>query len=119
MAEDLWTPSFSAHTAPMPQRAASVTNGKLQCYGHRLATIHQDYSTTNIQVAGVDEADTVKTDGQYIYTVSTTQNNGYYYYSSYSSQTSNISLHLNADPQNPKVVSKITLGNELNPQAYS
>ena len=29
-----------------------------------------DYSTTNIQVAGVDEADIVKTDGKYIYTVS-------------------------------------------------
>lgn len=28
------------------------------------------YSTTNIQVAGVDEPDTVKTDGEYIYTVS-------------------------------------------------
>ena len=28
-----------------------------------------DHSTTNIQVAGVDEADTVKTDGQYIYTI--------------------------------------------------
>ncbi|AEV70471.1 beta-propeller domain-containing protein [Acetivibrio clariflavus] len=31
-----------------------------------------DYSTTNIQVQGVDEADVVKTDGQYIYQV----NNG-------------------------------------------
>jgi len=29
-----------------------------------------DYSTTNIQVAGVDEADIVKTDGEYIYFVS-------------------------------------------------
>ncbi len=29
-----------------------------------------DYSTTNIQVAGVDEADIVKNDGKYIYTVS-------------------------------------------------
>jgi uncharacterized secreted protein with C-terminal beta-propeller domain len=28
------------------------------------------YSTTNIQVAGVDEADIVKTDGEYIYTLS-------------------------------------------------
>jgi uncharacterized secreted protein with C-terminal beta-propeller domain len=28
------------------------------------------YSTTNIQVAGVDEADIVKTDGEYIYLVS-------------------------------------------------
>ncbi len=30
------------------------------------------HSTTNIQVAGVDEADTVKNDGQYIYTISGT-----------------------------------------------
>jgi len=29
-----------------------------------------DYSTTNIQVAGVDEADIIKTDGEYIYLVS-------------------------------------------------
>ncbi|MFC1648845.1 beta-propeller domain-containing protein [Nanoarchaeota archaeon] len=29
-----------------------------------------DYSETNIQVAGVDEADIIKTDGEYIYTVS-------------------------------------------------
>ena len=29
-----------------------------------------EYSTTNIQVAGVDEADIVKTDGEYIYTLS-------------------------------------------------
>jgi uncharacterized secreted protein with C-terminal beta-propeller domain len=31
-----------------------------------------DYSTTNIQVAGVDEADIVKTDGKYIYVLSGT-----------------------------------------------
>ena len=29
-----------------------------------------DHSTTNVQVAGVDEADTVKNDGQYLYVVS-------------------------------------------------
>ena len=29
-----------------------------------------EYSTTNIQVAGVDEADIVKTDGEYLYVVS-------------------------------------------------
>ncbi len=34
------------------------------------ATGSSDYSTTNIQVAGVDEADIVKNDGKYIYTVS-------------------------------------------------
>ncbi len=30
----------------------------------------QDFSTTNIQVSGVDEADIVKTDGKYIYAIS-------------------------------------------------
>jgi len=35
------------------------------------------YSETNVQVAGVDEADIVKTDGQYIYTL--TNANRYYY----------------------------------------
>lgn len=32
-----------------------------------------DYSTTNVQVQGVDEADTFKTDGRYIYTVTNGQ----------------------------------------------
>jgi len=34
------------------------------------ATGGQDYSETNIQVEGVDEADILKTDGKYIYTIS-------------------------------------------------
>ena len=38
--------------------------------GAILAPSAPDYSTTNIQVAGVDEADIVKTDGEYIYLVS-------------------------------------------------
>ena len=36
----------------------------------KLAPAASDYCTTNIQVAGVDEADIVKTDGVYIYLVS-------------------------------------------------
>ncbi|MBI5225675.1 beta-propeller domain-containing protein [Candidatus Micrarchaeota archaeon] len=32
-----------------------------------------DYSTTNVQVAGVDEDDTMKTDGKYVYTVTNGQ----------------------------------------------
>ena len=38
--------------------------------GEAPAPSDSSYSTTNIQVAGVDEADLVKTDGQYIYLVS-------------------------------------------------
>ena len=70
-----------------------------------------DYSsTTNIQVAGVDEADTVKTDGQYIYTISSTQTSGLLLLRC-SSQANNNVYILNADPQNAKVVSKIALDN--------
>jgi inhibitor of cysteine peptidase len=38
--------------------------------GSSLAPADSGYSTTNIQVAGVDEADIVKTDGEYVYLVS-------------------------------------------------
>jgi len=38
--------------------------------GSSWAPADSDYSTTNIQVAGVDEADIVKTDGEYVYLVS-------------------------------------------------
>ncbi len=60
---------------------------------------YKDHSTTNIQVAGVDEADTVKTDGQYIYVIG---NN---------SQTVYILDASNQNPQNAKVLSKITFDN--------
>ncbi len=57
------------------------------------------YSTTNIQVAGVDEADTTKNDGQYIYTASNDYTNGNYVYI------------VRADPNDPRVIAKIRLDN--------
>jgi inhibitor of cysteine peptidase len=74
----------------------------------------EDFSSTNIQVAGVDEADTVKTDGQYIYTISSSQGSGYYYYG-YSTQATNSVYILSADPQDAKVLSKIALDDSLTP----
>jgi inhibitor of cysteine peptidase len=56
----------------------------------------RDYSTTNIQVAGVDEADQIKTDGSYIYVIG----NG--------SQAVYI---LDANPTNARTVAKIFLNN--------
>lgn len=47
------------------QGALSVLEGGDGAYGGSV-----DYSTTNIQVEGVDEADIVKTDGEFIYLVS-------------------------------------------------
>jgi inhibitor of cysteine peptidase len=90
------------NSAPIPAPQATGSYG-----------VTSDYSSTNIQVAGVDEADTVKTDGQYIYTLSNSQTSGYYY--GYSTQPSNNVYILNADPQKAQVVSKISLDNSLMP----
>jgi uncharacterized secreted protein with C-terminal beta-propeller domain len=43
---------------------SSMTESRAQSYGG------SDYSQTNVQVEGVDEGDTVKTDGTYVYVVS-------------------------------------------------
>ena len=58
------------------------------------------YSTTNIQVSGVDEADTVKNDGSYLYLAS----NDY-------SVNQNYVYILKADPQDPRTISRILLNN--------
>ena len=58
------------------------------------------HSTTNVQVAGVDEADTVKNDGTYIYVASYNYSTG-----------QNYVYIVKADPQDPRVISKISLGN--------
>src|SRR3990170_287628 len=58
------------------------------------------YSTTNIQVAGVDEADIVKNDGGYLYVAS----NDY-------SGNQNYVYILKADPQDTRIIAKITLEN--------
>ncbi len=60
------------------------------------------YSTTNIQVAGVDEADMVKTDGEYIYVA--TNNN-------FQSSSQNNVYIVKADPQDSRVIAEIALGN--------
>jgi uncharacterized secreted protein with C-terminal beta-propeller domain len=84
--------AMAPEAAPAPTTAA--TTGSTTSQG---AT--NDYSTTNIQVAGVDEADTVKTDGQYIYTIG--NNSQAVYILDASSQ----------NPQNAKVLSKISFDN--------
>ena len=58
------------------------------------------YSTTNIQVAGVDEADLVKNDGEYQYVSS----------NDYSSNQNYIYI-VKADAEDPRVISRIPLEN--------
>jgi uncharacterized secreted protein with C-terminal beta-propeller domain len=58
------------------QRVDYYYGGSRRNFGFTLAAMESgaksipDYSTTNIQVEGVDEADVVKTDGEYIYLIS-------------------------------------------------
>ncbi|XHH09380.1 MAG: beta-propeller domain-containing protein [Candidatus Bathyarchaeia archaeon] len=75
-----------------PQAVESTTSGI------GFAGDSQSHSTTNVQVTGVDEADTVKTDGKYIYTLNV----------NYTTEPSNTIEIINADSQNPSVVGKIT-----------
>ena len=60
----------------------------------------KDYSTTNIQVENVDEADIVKTDGDYIYSIS----------------EDNVIITDVKDPKQPKVVATIKPENEDIPE---
>ena len=86
-------PTPSAVPAPAPMGV----NGEITSYWVRTgtgSTATSDYSRTNIQVAGVDEADTVKTDGNYLYVIA---NNNVYI--------------LNANPQNAQVLAKIPFTN--------
>ncbi|MFB3888861.1 MAG: beta-propeller domain-containing protein [Candidatus Bathyarchaeia archaeon] len=78
---------------PAPAQALAPTGGLATSDSRSLftATTASGYSTTNIQVAGVDEADRVKTDGRYIYVIS---NNAVYI--------------LDANPPDAKVVAKLS-----------
>ena len=80
-------PVPSPTTAPVP---ASVPNSQLT---GESSTGTKDYSTTNIQVAGVDEADTVKTDGKYLYVIG---------------NDTKIVYIIDANPQNAKILGKIS-----------
>ncbi len=83
--------SFSISGSPVPSVAPTAVPAPVQAAE---GTGNKDYSTTNIQVAGVDEADTVKTDGKYLYVIA---NNSVYI--------------LNADPQDARVLAKLTYPN--------
>ena len=72
------------------------------------------YSTTNIQVTGVDEADIVKTDGEFIYTISSA-NSGVFYTNYYDSLTDTVIYIIKANSQTSRVVSKINLDNDTVP----
>ena len=73
---------------------STVTNSNAKTTTTSSATSN-DYSTTNIQVENVDEADITKTDGNYIYSIS----------------ENNVVITSVEDPSNLKVVAEINGGN--------
>ena len=95
---DYATGTFNAIPEPAPApTAAPATSSSTSSSTAQAAT--NDYSTTNVQVAGVDEADIVKTDGQYLYVIG---------------NNSQVVYILDASPQNPQnaqVLSEIFLNN--------
>ena len=84
----------TASGAPIPAPTSAPPQSAVSSIGSESAT--KDFSTTNIQVAGVDEADTVKTDGKYLYVIG---------------NNSQVVYILDANPQSAKVISKIFLNN--------
>jgi len=92
------TPVPNVVPVPVPTTApsaAATTGGQGTSSTSSFGTTN--YSPTNIQVAGVDEADNVKTDGQYLYVLS---NNAVYILNAGSS-----------DPKDASVITKIPSSN--------
>lgn len=103
---------FFGEPAPPPQPAVPEAASPSFFGGQSVQS--DSYSTTNIQVTGVDEADIVKTDGKYIYTVSTDENQ-YDIYTGGMYATNNTVFIIKADPSDVRVVSKIPLDDNTYP----
>jgi len=84
------SPSLSVNGIAVDTAASSVAESSSK----------KDYSTTNIQVENVDEADITKTDGDYIYSLSGTD----------------VILTDVRDPENLKVVSRISSSSNVAPE---
>jgi len=81
----------------------SITSSISQAQQGGTAASSADFSTTNVQVEGVDEADSVKNDGEYIYTIS----------------AGNIFIVKAYPVENAKLVSKITLAEDNQTYSYN
>ena len=88
---DVTTDIESSHV-PTTSEISSTTGSQESSYS-------KDYSTTNIQVENVDEADITKTDGNYIYSIS----------------DNNVIITDVRDPQNVKIAKKFNADEEATP----
>jgi len=84
---------------PWDRSILTQTLGGAPEFSMEAPDLNIEYSTTNIQVAGVDEVDIVKTDGEHIYLVS----------------GNNITILKAYPPEEAEVLSKITFSNDTYP----
>ncbi|MCL1977171.1 MAG: beta-propeller domain-containing protein [Candidatus Bathyarchaeota archaeon] len=89
---------FESSMPPIPTPLpSSIPSAATDSAAGAFTTSTTGFSTTNVQVAGVDEVDIVKTDGKYIYTLNVNYDN---------ELCSSVQI-VRADPQSPEVVGKI------------
>lgn len=95
--DDIW---YSGRMVPQMDYSISkgittdaLATNKATTAVERTTTSNKDYSTTNIQVENVDEADIIKTDGDYIYSIS----------------EATVVITDAREPQNLKIASKISV----------
>ena len=68
--QDRQSMSFSAYRSMIPFISAPVSMSDVAEKSSGMLTSRPAYSTTNVQVTGVDEPDFVKTDGNHVYVLS-------------------------------------------------
>lgn len=92
-----WSPSFDVQSSSsgvgsvLDSNILGTTEGSTASAGS--SSTSKDYSTTNVQVENVDEADITKTDGDYIYSISEDK----------------VVITNALDPENVKIESKISI----------
>ena len=62
--------SYSGRSAPLMDMAFDGSNMAVKSAGMMMESASVDFSETNVQVQGIDEGDIIKTDGEFIYTIS-------------------------------------------------
>ncbi len=82
---------------PMPN--SSSTSSVSDSFSSVRNEESSDYSTTNVQVENIDEADVIKTDGNYVYSISNNR----------------VLITEVLNEKEPKVVSKVEVSSSLNP----
>lgn len=93
----IYDSSESVTTGPIFNQSSGILDSAVASKPGSSSSSQKDYSTTNIQVENVDEADIIKTDGDYIYSIS----------------ENTVVISDVRDEKNVKIASKIAIENSI------